>query len=376
MTKQPPTKKPEWHEKGKDFPSMVVGGVEGGHDGLSEGKHVTVRQTSQQHLSIDDYVKGVLENNRTILARAITLIESNSPKHKDFAQAVLQKLLPHTGKAIRIGITGVPGAGKSSFIEAFGTMLCEQGHKVAVLAVDPSSSITRGSILGDKTRMERLSVHQNSFIRPSPSSGTLGGVTRKTRETMLACEAAGFDVILVETVGVGQSEATVRSMVDFFLLLTITGAGDELQNIKKGVIELADAIVINKADGDNIFAAENLASEFNRALHYLVHYTKGWETKAYTCSAITGAGIRELWDLVNAFEKATKSSGQFVTRRQEQLLEWVDNMVIEDIKTKFYQNNAVKELLPTLQDQVLKGELPATSAALQLLEAFEHRSKY
>ncbi len=274
-------KKPDWvpENAGKEFTTSVMKGVETSHDGLPGASRVTresVPTPRRRSLTIDNYVQGVLKHDRTILARAITLIESNSAKHMDMAQEVLRQLLPYTGKSIRVGITGVPGAGKSTFIEAFGIYLVEAGFRVAVLAVDPSSTVTHGSILGDKTRMEKLSRQENCFIRPSPSGGTLGGVTRKTRETALICESAGYDIILVETVGVGQNEVTVRSMVDFFLLLKIAGAGDELQGIKKGVIELADAIVINKADGDNILQANIAKQEFANALHYLKTPSKGW----------------------------------------------------------------------------------------------------
>ncbi|MBQ5921279.1 MAG: methylmalonyl Co-A mutase-associated GTPase MeaB, partial [Selenomonadaceae bacterium] len=285
------TSKPSWvpEEKDDKFACSVMSGIEGVKDTttgninpmLASGKMKPKRRLI---MSEDEYVDGVLKGDRMVLSRAITLIESNSSKHFVKAQRVLQRLLPHTGKALRIGITGVPGAGKSTIIEAFGNMLCDRGHRVAVLSVDPTSSVTRGSILGDKTRMGTLSRRQEAYIRPSPAGGTLGGVARKSRETMLMCEAAGYDVILIETVGVGQSETTVRSMVDFFMLVVLTGAGDDLQGIKKGIMELADAIVINKADGDNLLKAKVARGEYERMIEYIRPATEGWQTHAYTCS--------------------------------------------------------------------------------------------
>jgi LAO/AO transport system kinase len=322
-------------------------------------------------LSKDQYVKGVLENDRSILAQAITLVESNSLVHMKLAQEVLKDLLPYTGQSIRVGITGVPGAGKSTFIEALGTMLCERGHRVAVLAVDPSSPVTRGSILGDKTRMEQLSRNPRAFIRPSATGGTLGGVNRKTRETILICEAAGFDVILVETVGVGQSETTVRSMVDFFLLLMLTGAGDELQGIKKGVIEIADALLINKADGENKQRALTAKAEYNRVLHYLQPATAGWQTQAYTCSALTGDGIAEIWQVVETFRDEMTKSGGLAARRQAQSRDWMISMTEEYLRTRFFGNPGVAGKLPELEAAVLRGELSATVAAQLLIETYE-----
>ncbi|MFC4769702.1 methylmalonyl Co-A mutase-associated GTPase MeaB [Effusibacillus consociatus] len=322
-------------------------------------------------LSVDEYVQGVLQNNRTILAQTITLIESHSPIHMEVAQEVLKKLLPYTGQSIRVGITGVPGAGKSTTIEALGNMLCEKGHRVAVLAVDPSSTVTRGSILGDKTRMELLSRNPQAFIRPSASGGTLGGVSRKTRETMLVCEAAGYDVILVETVGVGQSEIAVRSMVDFFLLLMLTGAGDELQGIKKGVIEIADALLINKAEGDNKHRAMAAKAEFNRILHYLQPATEGWETKAYTCSALTGEGIEEIWSVVEKFRQITTQSGVLQDRRRTQTLEWVYNMVQDYLRTSFFCHPGVVQIMPQIEKEVVSGQLSPAMAVQQLLQSYE-----
>ncbi|MEH7351744.1 methylmalonyl Co-A mutase-associated GTPase MeaB [Gottfriedia acidiceleris] len=329
----------------------------------------------KKKLSEDDYVNGVLEGNRTILAQTITLIESNSSAHMNSAQNVLTRLLPYSGRSIRIGITGVPGAGKSSLIESFGTYLCEQGHKVAVLTIDPSSTITKGSILGDKTRMDSLSKNPNAFIRPSASGGSLGGIARKTRESMLVCEAAGYDVILIETVGVGQSEVQVRSMVDFFLLVMLTGAGDELQGIKKGIMELADSIVINKADGQNKLKANAARAEFNRILHLLQPSTPGWTSKAYTASALLGEGIEEIWNEINAFKDLTTESGYFSLRRQKQMIDWMYNMVFEQLKLSFMNHESVKLNLKTIESSIVNGELTATSAANYLLSIFEGNRK-
>ncbi len=323
---------------------------------------------SKRPLTTNDYVSGILAGERTVLARAITLVESNAPQHLQQAQELLQQLLPHTGNAIRVGITGVPGAGKSTFIEALGRYLIQQSHKVAVLAVDPTSSLTRGSILGDKTRMEELAREANAFIRPSPTGGALGGVARKTRETMLVCEAGGFDAILVETVGTGQSEVAVRSMVDFFLLLLIPGAGDELQGIKKGIVEMADAVVINKADGENKAQAEAARADYNRALHYLPPITEGWRVRAYTASALTGEGVEHIWKVIESFREKTAASGAFDRRRREQAREWLHTLIEEQLRARFYNQPAIREQLPQLEQAVMEGKIPATAAAQQLFQ--------
>jgi LAO/AO transport system kinase len=348
-------------------------GVSAAHDGIapSSSSARPAAPPKRRELSASDYVSGVLSGDRTILSRAITLVESNSPAHAQTASQVVKALLPHAGGSIRIGITGVPGAGKSTFIDTLGTRLCDLGRKVAVLAVDPSSSVTKGSILGDKTRMESLARHKNAFIRPSPSGGTLGGVTRKSRETMLLCEAAGHDVILVETVGVGQSEAAVRSMVDFFLLMVITGAGDELQGIKKGVMELADAILINKADGGNLLKANATRAEYERILHYIRPATEGWATRALVCSAVTGAGIDELWNVIGEFMRNVKESGVFAERRRQQTIAWVYSMVEDYLKQKFYGCDAVTKARPQMETRVVSGDVSATEAAAELIRIFE-----
>jgi LAO/AO transport system kinase len=326
-------------------------------------------------LTTNDYLTGILSGERTMLARAITLVESNAPGHLEQAQELLQQLLPHTGKAIRVGITGVPGAGKSTFIEALGLYLIQQGHKVAVLAVDPTSSLTKGSILGDKTRMEELAREANAFIRPSPTGGALGGVARKTRETMLVCEAAGFEIILVETVGTGQSEVAVRSMVDFFLLLLIPGAGDELQGIKKGIVEMADAVLINKADGENKAMADAARADYNRALHYLPSATEGWHTRAYAASALTGEGVEHIWKVIQSFRDKTAASGAFERRRREQAREWLHTLIEEQLRARFYNQPAIRKQLPQLEQAVMDGTLPATAAARLLFQyVFNSRS--
>ena len=324
-------------------------------------------------LTVDDYVAGILSGERTILSRAITLIEGSSRAQESRAQEVLQKILPHTGKARRIGITGVPGVGKSTFIEAFGCHLVERGHKVAVLAIDPSSKRSGGSILGDKTRMERLSQEPLAFIRPSPSGDNLGGVARRTRETMLLCEAAGFDTIIVETMGVGQAEIALRSMVDFFLLLQLPGAGDELQGIKKGIMEMADAVLINKADGNNRLRAEQARAELGAALHYIQPATTGWTTVVALCSALTGEGVPEIWERIELFYRELTPRGEIARRREEQTLDWLADHLREELRRRFYADARVQEKLPRLQQALLRGEVTVVRAAAQLLALHDGR---
>jgi len=369
-------KKPEWfdRENPDQFTSVVRRGVEVAHDQASFVKNNRFKKKAKQDINIDEWAAGILAGNRTIMARAITLIESNAEQHFRKAQDLLQKILPYSGKSIRIGITGVPGAGKSTFIEAFGTYLCDLGFKVAVLAVDPSSSLSGGSILGDKTRMEQLSRNPQAFIRPSPSAGKLGGVHRKTRETMILCEAAGFDVILVETVGVGQSEVIVRDMVDFFMLLVLTGAGDELQGMKKGIMELADAIIVNKADGPNKQLANKTKAEYNRILHFLQPATKGWTTKASTCSALENEGMEDIWKLIRQFEETTKETGVFEERRRSQTKEWIYSMIIDQLQISFFYDQNIKALLPKIENEVIAGSRTVTSAVEELFSVYAGRS--
>jgi LAO/AO transport system kinase len=357
--------RPDWvpENPGQEFATRVLQGAAAAPTSRSHG-HVR-----RHALTVDDYAAGVLAGNRTILGRAITLIESNAPAHQATAQALLTKLLPHTGRARRIGITGIPGAGKSTFIEALGCYVCEAGHKVAVLAIDPSSTLTGGSILGDKVRMEKLSQQHSAFIRPSPSGGSLGGVARKTREAILVCEAAGFDVVLVETVGVGQNEVTVRSMVDFFLVLMIAGAGDEVQGIKKGIIELADALVINKADGDNRPRAMAAQAEMTRVLHYLQPTTPGWATPALMASALSGDGIADVWKNTGSYFDHVAATGALQDRRRAQAIEWMHALIAEGLRTQFYGSAAVKQRLALLEDAVGNGQVPPLAAALELLKS-------
>jgi LAO/AO transport system kinase len=326
----------------------------------------------ETRLELDTMLRGIRNRDRATLGRAITMVESSNPDHRQTAQELLTGLLPLTGKARRIGISGVPGVGKSSFIETFGLRLVDEGHRVAVLAVDPSSSVSKGSILGDKTRMDRLAVSDDAFIRPSPTGGSLGGVARKTRESILVCEAAGFDVVLVETVGVGQSEITVAEMVDFFLLLKLTGAGDELQGIKRGILELADLISINKADGENVEAAERARAAFERALAILrPEGDDGWKPRVVTSSGHTGAGLDEIWKIIGEHHKQLSANGELEKRRQRQLLGWMWSLVDEGLHTAVREHPQVAESLEALEEDVLEGRTTATAAADRILNAFK-----
>ncbi len=319
------------------------------------------------HKDPEYYIQGVLDSNRLMLSRTITLIESSLPAHQEMVRPIIDRLLPYTGKAIRLGITGVPGAGKSTYIDSFGSLLTGLGHRVAVLAIDPSSTRSGGSILGDKTRMLNLSVNDRAFIRPSPSGGTLGGVARKTRETMLVCEAAGFDVIIIETVGVGQSETTVSSMVDFFLVLMIAGAGDELQGIKKGVLEVADAIVINKADGDNKRRAELARREYETALHLLTPGSRDWSPPVLTCSALKQTGLEEIWEMIGQHRSIMLTNGEHEQRRKQQALDWMHFLLSEGLKNWFYSHPEIARELPDLTRDIKNQKISPAAAASQLL---------
>ena len=315
-----------------------------------------------------DLGEAVIAGDRSAVGRAITLVESTTPEHRQRAAALLEVLLPHTGNAERLGITGVPGVGKSTFIEAFGSRLTAQNHRVAVVAVDPSSSLSGGSILADKTRMSRLSVDDLAFIRPAPSSGTLGGVARSTRESMLVLEAAGYDLIIVETVGVGQSETVVHSLVDIFMVLMLPGAGDELQGIKKGVLELADLVVVNKADGDNTQRAELAATDYRRALHLLAPQSPNWSTPVVTCSALSGEGLDEIWELVQQHRRVLGDSGERAARRRDQVLNWMRAMVRERLLERVTADPGFAARTEALEASVVAGEISPTVAVDRLLD--------
>lgn len=320
-------------------------------EGISHPESLNIKVVEQLKIklksapSASELIEGILKQDQSALSRAITIIESTAQKHQQQAKQIIENCLPHANRSIRIGITGVPGVGKSTFIESFGKLLISEGKKVAVLTVDPSSSISKGSILGDKTRMEELVKEKEAFIRPSASGDTLGGVARKTRETIILCEAAGFDVILIETVGVGQSETAVHSMTDFFLLLKLAGAGDELQGIKRGIMEMADSIVINKADGDNLKAAKMAKNEFSRALHLYPAKESDWAPKTLLCSAIKNEGISEIWDVVSNYFETVKSNGYFQYKRTEQNKFWLLQTIESRLKSEFYANPLVKKEL-------------------------------
>lgn len=333
-----------------------------------------VRSPSSDARSVDDYIQAILEGNRVMLSRAITITESTRPEHRAEARAILDACLPYTGDSVRVAVTGAPGVGKSTFIEALGTWLVDEGRRLAVLAIDPTSEQTRGSILGDKTRMGRLARRDDVFIRPTPTGGSLGGVARTTRETILLCEAAGFDTVLVETVGVGQSEVIVHSMVDFFLLLALAGAGDELQGIKRGIVEVADAIAINKADGENREAAEKAQAEYESALRLFPPAESGWTPPVLTCSALTGDGLDAVWQTVEDYCAQTKASGFFEQERRRQARYWLHQTIEQRLREDFFADPAVQTVLDEVEEAVEAGRLSSFAAAEQLLARFDGRA--
>ncbi|MBP3482952.1 MAG: methylmalonyl Co-A mutase-associated GTPase MeaB [Alistipes sp.] len=326
-------------------------------------------------LSTDEYVEGILAGNITTLSQAITLIESNNPDHYAQAQEIIERCLPYAGNSVRIGITGVPGAGKSTFIEAVGNMVTSLRHKLAVLAIDPSSERSGGSILGDKTRMESISANPKVFIRPSPSAGSLGGVARKTRETIILCEAAGFDIIFIETVGVGQSETAVHSMVDMFMLLQISGAGDELQGIKRGIMEMADIMVITKADGENINKAQLAKAQFQNALRLFPMPESEWRAQVYTCSAVDKTGLEEVWKGVEEYLDHIRANGYFPANRNRQNKYWMYETINEKLKNDFYRNPAIESRIADIEQRVLDARLSSFVAAKELLDIYENERK-
>ncbi len=328
------------------------------------------KRSKTKILPVSEYVDGILSGNIVLLSQAVTLVESSLSEHNEVAQSIIEKCIPYSGNSIRVGITGVPGAGKSTSIDTFGMHLLKQGHKLAVLAIDPSSERSKGSILGDKTRMEKLSVEKDAFIRPSPAAGSLGGVARKTRETIILCEAAGFDYIFVETVGVGQSEIAVHSMVDFFMLIQLTGTGDELQGIKRGIMEMADGIVINKADGDNIEKAKIVKRQLQNALHFFPVSESGWVPEVHPYSGYYKLGIAEVWDMVHRYIEFVKENGYFERKRNEQAKYMMFETINEYLKSSFYNNQDVAKLLIQLKDDVLNSKKSSYVAAKEALDFY------
>ncbi len=371
-------RKGKGHYKGEVEESKHEGSALNVNDGVDQPPQVNPNlkfKRKRRELSADAYADGILKGDRNLLGQAITLIESTRPDQKQLAQDIIRLCVPHAGDSVRIGITGVPGVGKSSFIETLGHNLVQAGRKLAVLAVDPSSERSKGSILGDKTRMNLLAQSEHAFIRPSPSAGSLGGVARKTRESIILCEAAGFDTIFVETVGVGQSEVAVHSMVDFFLLLMLAGAGDELQGIKRGIMEMADAIAINKADGENQKRAQLAKAEYKNALHLFPPAPSGWKPQVLTCSALNNTGISYVWDTVLDYIKLTRENGYFDKRRKEQARYWMYETINESLKSDFYSNPDIKTKQQGFEQDVLHGKMSSFEAAQKLLDTYYNRKK-
>ena len=359
----------EHPENNNEYKGLVV------NKGVAQPPSVNpyrVKRKKSTLLTSDEFVKEILSGNRVVLSQAVTLIESSLAEHHKLAQEIIEKCLPHSGNSIRVGITGVPGAGKSTSIDTFGMHLLDKGHKLAVLAIDPSSERSKGSILGDKTRMENLSVAENAFIRPSPSAGSLGGVARKTRESIILCEAAGFDYIFVETVGVGQSEIAVHSMVDFFLLIQLSGTGDELQGIKRGIMEMADGIVINKADGDNIDKAKMAQRQLRNALHLFPLPDSGWAPEVLTYSGYYKLGIEAIWDMIDNYIEFVKNSGFFNEKRNEQLKYLMFETINENLHSNFYNNPIITDLLSKLEGELLNAKKSSYAAAKEALDAYSN----
>jgi LAO/AO transport system kinase len=359
-------------EKHNHSALSVTKGVEQ-PDSVNKRAMDKIKSSRRKSPSAKDFIEGILSGNRTVLSQAITLIESSLDTHHEIAQNIIEKCLPYAGKSIRIGITGVPGVGKSTFIESFGTTLTSLGKKLAVLAIDPSSERSGGSIMGDKTRMELLSTDPNAFIRPSPSGGTLGGVARKTRESIILCEAAGFDTIFIETVGVGQSETAVHSMVDFFLLLMLAGAGDELQGIKRGIMEMADMIAINKADGNNIDKANLARAEYQNALHLFPPSPSGWVPKVLTCSAKQNLGIVDIWENIKEYIEHCSGNKYLIQRRNEQSKYWMYETINEQLRRKFYNDPEIQRLAGELEKQVLENRISSFVAATELIRIYSEK---
>ncbi len=357
-------------ENSSDFKGLKVNEGVPQPDSVSNNSVKQFLTKNRKLRPVDDYVNGILKGDITLLSKAVTLVESSNNKHQETAQQIITKCLPYSGNSIRIGITGVPGVGKSTFIEALGGQITLNGGKLAVLAIDPSSERSKGSILGDKTRMEQLSGDKNAYIRPSPSSGSLGGVARKTRETIILCEAAGFDHIFIETVGVGQSETAVYSMTDFFLLLMLAGAGDELQGIKRGIMEMADLIAINKADGNNLEKAKMARVQYNNAIHLFPKKESNWDPKVLLCSALGKTGVSEIWGEIENYKTKTVSNGYFNSKRNQQSIYWMHETIAEQLKRNFYGNSEIKTELVELEMSVLKSEISSFAAAGKLMDLF------
>ena len=357
MTKKPDNKKSALHiSKGKANSSNI---------------NQNFKYKRRKDLGVDDYIAGLLAGDRVILGRAISLVESQQAKDQLKAQQIIEKCLPYSGNSLRIGLTGTPGVGKSTFIDCFGQEILQAGHRLAVLAIDPSSQLTKGSILGDKTRMQQLSVHPKVFVRPSPAGASLGGVARKTRETVILCETAGFDAIVIETVGVGQSETAVHSMVDFFLLLLLPNAGDELQGIKRGVMEMADLIAINKADGDNITAAKLAKKQCRNGLHLFPPKPSDWVATAETCSALKGKGLDKIWQHIQAFERQTTINGYFQEHRKQQAKYWLEESINEQLKSLFMSHPSIQQQFKAIEQQVIEGKISPFRAAENLIALFK-----